>query len=146
MTKTKRKHQLAEEAKATPEKGGGKRYVEELSGRSINELYARLLASGELARAGINKHQTHGTKEEVIKMLENAKPVPAYMTNSQIKKVEKEIEEQTEKIKKLTKKDLITEKLKTDLKNLKEENEIKLLRKEIEFQSSFKNDSLETKS
>ena len=121
----KRKHQMAWEVKATPEKGGGKRYVEDLSGKSINELYARLLATGELARAGINKHQTHGTKEQVVQMLEHAKPVALYMNQSQIDKVQKELEETAEKISNLKKSDLYKDELKKKLEELKTKNETK---------------------
>lgn len=127
-----------EKRKAEPEEGGGERHVEELKGRTINELYQRLLMTGELARANVNKHQTHGTKEECLRMLKNAKPVPLYMEQSQIDKVEKEILEQTEKIKNIKKGDIYKEQLKQNLEKLKNENEIKFLTKEIEFQQAIR--------
>ena len=132
-----RKHQLAENCIATKEQGGGKRYVEELTGRTINELYARLIATGEIQRAAVNKHQTHGTREEVLALLEHAKPVPQYMTQSQADKIQKEIIEQTEKMKNITKKDLYINNLKEKIENLRSENEVNLLKKELEFQTKL---------
>jgi hypothetical protein len=130
-------HQTNRTAEVQFEKGGGKRYVEELSGRTINELYQRLLQLGELARANVNKHQTHGNKEQVLKMLDHAKPVPIYMTNSQIDKVQKELEETADKINNLKKSDIYKQQLKENIETLKQKNEIKVLKEELKFQQEL---------
>lgn len=126
-----RVHQIYSEA--TSEKGGGERIVEERPSRTMNEIYARMLQLGEIQKASLQKHQTHGRREKVLEMMKKAKKVPQYMENSDFDQIKKELSEQETKINSYTIKDKKLE----ELKRLKERNEIKLLNKEIQFQKEI---------
>lgn len=127
----KREHQIYTEANS--EKGGGERIVEERPSRTMNEIYMRMLQLGEIQKASLQKHQTHGRREKVLEMMKSAKKAPQYMENSDFDQIRKEVAEQEAKINNYTLKD----KKLDELQRLKERNEIKLINKEIQFQKEI---------
>ena len=138
MEKIERKWQ--QYGKAKPERGGGKRYVEEKSGRDIKSLYNRMLQMGMLQQATMKAGQSHGTKTEAIKLMNQAKKAPLYLNNQDIQQLKREIEITEDKVKNITKEQLINEQLKTQVEKGKKEIENKLLLKELEFQEKIKNE------
>lgn len=124
-----RKHQLAQNVTPKKEHGGGETKVEERTSRSISQMYARAIATGEVQRAMVNKHQTHGDRDAVIKALESAKAAPAYMEQTEIDRIQKSYLETEEKIKNLSEKDV----LKAEIKDLKDKAELSSLRRERRF-------------
>ena len=89
---SKRVHQYAEEVEATSEKGGGETYVQDEDGMTIDKMYARMLATGELqsnmARVGnrMNKEQAHA-------LIKAAREVPTYMKDGEKFKIQRKMEE-----------------------------------------------------
>jgi hypothetical protein len=73
--------------KVSPNPGGGPVNVERRQSRSINDLYMRMLATGELQNATFVKGVTHGSKERVYAMLNDAKVAPRYMRDGEVKKI-----------------------------------------------------------
>lgn len=126
--------------KTSPEKGGGKRYVEEKSGRDIKSLYNRMLQMGMLQQATMKAGQSHGTKTEAIKLMNQAKKAPLYLNNQEIQQLKKEISKTEDKVKNITKEQLINEQLKKQVEAGQKEIENKLLMKELEFQEKIKNE------
>lgn len=126
--------------KASPERGGGERYVEEKSGRDIKSLYNRMLQMGMLQQATMKAGQSHGTKTEAIKLMNQAKKAPLYLNNQEIQQLKQEISKTEEKVKNITKEQLINEQLKKQVETGQKEIENKLLMKELEFQEKIKNE------
>lgn len=125
----KRHFQLAQEAEPTAERGGGETKVEERTSRSISQMYARAIATGEVQRAMVNKHQTHGDREAVIKALESAKKAPAYLEQTEIDKIRKSYEETKAKIESVGEKELI----KQEISELKSKAELSALKRERDY-------------
>lgn len=126
---------------ASPEKGGGERYVEEKSGRDIKSLYNRMLQMGMLQQAAMKSGQSHGTKTEAIKLMNQAKKPPLYLNNQDIQTLKKEIIETETKMAGITKEKLINEELKKQVEKGQKEIENKMLLKELEFQERIKKEN-----
>lgn len=124
-----RKHQLAQNVEPKKEHGGGETKVEERTSRSISQMYARAIATGEVQRAMVNKHQTHGDREAVIKALESAKKAPAYLEQTEIDKIRKSYEETKAKIESVGEKELI----KQEISELKSKAELSVLKRERDY-------------
>jgi hypothetical protein len=67
--------------------GGGETKVEKRVSRSIDEMYKRMLQTGELQNAMMVKSVSHGNAERTVALMENAKVAPNYMSAGEVKKV-----------------------------------------------------------
>lgn len=112
--------------KPTAEKGGGKRRTEEKVSMNINELYARMLAQGEIDQVNARKGK-HG-RAEAIATMKNATKAPQYMEMGEIHEIADktaknlmEWEEKTEKERKKAMQEAFIQKRAEELIQMKEE-------------------------
>lgn len=137
-----KKRKWQQYGEATPERGGGERYVEEKSGRDIKSMFTRMLQMGTLAQAQMKAGQSHGSKTEAIKLMNKAKKAPLYLNSKDIAELQKEIETTKSKAKGITTEKILNAQLKEQVEKGKEEIENKLLIKELEYQERIKNEKM----
>ena len=82
-----RKIQNVFTVKITPEKGGGESRVEMRATRSVESIYKRMMASGEIQNAAMVKSNTHGNLERAAILMADAKVAPRYMSDGEIKEI-----------------------------------------------------------
>lgn len=117
----------AGETKATAEKGGGKRLVEEITGRTIDQMVARMVATGEIEKAQIVAGaQCHGTRKEAIKLMEEAKKAPKYMEEAEICDIQRRVENEEKRIKNIE-----NEKIRKNYSEKMEKEELDFMKKEL---------------
>lgn len=93
------KPKKADQVQATAERGGGKRLVEEITGRTIDQMVARMVATGEINKAQtVAGAQCHGSRQEAIKLMAEAKKAPKYIEKAEVCEIEKRIENEEAKI------------------------------------------------
>lgn len=115
------------ETKAEAEKGGGKRLVEEITGRTIDQMVARMVATGEIQKAQIVAGaQCHGSRQEAIQLMNEAKKAPKYMNEAEICDIQKRIENEGIKIKEAE-----NGKIKKSYSEKLEKEELEFMKKEL---------------
>lgn len=77
--KETRKHQIKTEVHAKANKGSGKSYVEEKQSMTIEQLYVRMIQSGQMQEAARQNQVFTGSKEEAEKLYKSAVEPPIYM-------------------------------------------------------------------
>ena len=83
----KREIRTLQMVKVKCEKGGGMKYVEPKVSRSIEDMYARMLKTGELQEAQHVKCVNHGSFKQAVALMEAAKAAPKYMRDGELNKV-----------------------------------------------------------
>ena len=78
--------------KCKAETGGGPVRVEKRVSRSINDMYARLLANGEIQNAIAVKADNNINKQRAVALMNNATVAPNYITNNELKERVKTVE------------------------------------------------------
>lgn len=108
----KRMYMNVETVKTIPERGGGTTNVEEKASMSITEMYARMLATGELQTGMHVKSINHGAKERAVALMEAATEAPKYMKEGDVYRTLKKIKtvEEMSKINKQKQKEIMKEK------------------------------------
>ena len=83
-----------------PEMGGGPRNVERRVSRSINDMYKRLIATGELQNAmQVKADNYHGDAKRAKALMNNAMVSPNYMRDGELKDVQHKMVELDKKLK-----------------------------------------------
>lgn len=70
-------------------------------------------------------------------MLDTAKKAPQYMTNSEIDEGLKDFKKVIKKAQEVTKEQILKEKMNEKIEKLKAQNELKILKNEIDFQQDL---------
>lgn len=117
----------AGETKATPEEGGGKRLVEEITGRTIDQMVARMVATGEIAKAQVvTGAQCHGSRQEAISLMKEAKKAPKYMEEAEVCEIQRRVNDEENKLKNIE-----NEKIRKSYSEKMEEEELKFMKREL---------------
>jgi hypothetical protein len=95
-----RKYRDQFNVKASFEKGGGKVIVEQRVSRTIESMYARMLATGELQKAQMVASANHGSKDRAVELMMNAAVAPQYMPDGEKYEVVNKMASLDKKIKK----------------------------------------------
>ena len=69
--------------KAKHKEGNGKELVEQRSNRTIDQMYARMLASGELQGAMMRKSRNNFTRGQAEALIDSAMVAPNYMSDAE---------------------------------------------------------------
>ncbi len=78
----KRKIKQWHECTAKPENGGGETYAEQTGSMTIDKMYGRMMAMGEIQDAMARKN-THGDKKAAVALMGKAKVAPQYMKDGE---------------------------------------------------------------
>lgn len=117
----------AGETKATPEEGGGRRLVEEITGRTIDQMVARMVATGEIAKAQVVAGaQCHGSRQEAISLMKEAKKAPKYMEEAEVCEIQRRVNDEENKLKNIE-----NEKIRKSYSEKMEEEELKFMKREL---------------
>ena len=69
---------------ATPVKNSGVRLTEDKKGLSIAELFLRMAQTGDIANLNSRVGTYHGDRKSALKVLDNARSCPKYMSDIQM--------------------------------------------------------------
>lgn len=120
----KLKHQRQSEVKATAEKGGGtSKVVKDGAGLSINEMYKKLVASGQMSL--VIGHATGGkmTEAQALACIKDARTMPSMWTNEEVRVLNEKIETLQQKLNEEKYKKFIEEHDKKVIENFKMNNQ-----------------------
>lgn len=102
---------------ARPAKNSGVRLTEDKKGLSIAELFLRMAQTGDIANLNSRVGTYHGDRKSALKVLDNARPCPKYMSDIQMynevkryNEMSNEIAEVSEKRVKLAKEKALVDK------------------------------------